>query len=103
MGTGSPDLTYTITVDAFLVIAVTLCHVVLLFGLIMLAPRKVKESLPGADDPEPDRAPEPPTLPYGVTGRSPDVYHARRSGDCFHAARDCPKLKCAKTVDQLGP
>ena len=38
----STDLTYTITVDASLVMAVTLYHVVLLFGLIMLAPRTVK-------------------------------------------------------------
>ena len=103
MGTSSPDFGYTITVDAAFVVAVTLYHLVLLLGFIMLMPRKVRALVPGAVDTEPDRAPEPPTAVGAAFRRAPMLYYAKREGKCFHSRKDCGALQCARIVGDLSP
>ena len=104
MVSGAPDVTYTITVDATLVMAVAIYHVLLgLLLHVMLRPGKMRAPTPPTTLPEPQAPSSAPTETDLVTCRAPLVFFARREGECYHTSLDCKKLRCAKSLGQLRP
>ena len=98
----SDVVTYTITVDATLVLGVVIYHVLLVLIHIVLQPRNVK-ARPPPPAPEPNSPRTPPTDEDLVTCRAPALYYARREGVCYHIDVNCTKLNCARSTCRLRP
>ena len=104
MVSGALDVTYTITVDATLVMAVAIYHVLLgLLLHVMRRPGKMGAPTPPTTLPEPQAPSSAPTETDLVTCRAPLVFFSRKEGECYHVSRECHRLRHCKSVGHLRP